>query len=101
MHHALESPKRTCLCELCNRLGPMIDKLRTAVSHSDELVAHLDFLVTQLYCSDEDRDYAECKANGTWPGWEWINDARFMAEYGFDFKAARDELEGKIFLKKI
>lgn len=71
-------PKRKCLCDLCTRISPMMRRISKALPR--ELRRDFDYLMMRLYTAEEDRDADEAKLNGTWPGWEWMVEARKKAE---------------------
>lgn len=84
--------RRKCLCDLCTRISPMHDRLKEALPES--LRDDLEYLMMRLMCAEEDRDVAEAKLHGNWPGWEWMIDARRKEEAVSPNKKLTDSRRG-------
>lgn len=68
-----DSPK-VCLCELCNHLDPMMERMKAALPK--ELHKDLDYLMSRIEHAETDRDYYQGCLAGEWPGWEWMKEER-------------------------
>jgi hypothetical protein len=49
----------------------------------DDLKSDFEYLTMRMMCAEEDRDVAEAKLYGQWPGWEWMVEAKRNAEQIF------------------
>lgn len=68
-----------CSCEYCLRMGPSFKKIRDALP--EDLKPEFEYMVTRLMTVEEDLNYAEAQLDGSWPGWEWITEAKKAAGY--------------------
>lgn len=73
-----EKRRGRCLCDLCTRIFPMHKRLQEALP--EPLRADFEYLMMRLMCAEEDRDVADAKLAGEWPGWEWMKTAREKEE---------------------
>lgn len=46
----------------------------------DELRHDFSYLMSRLECAETDAAASDAKLRGDWPGWEWIKEARRIAE---------------------
>jgi len=70
--------RRNCLCDFCTRINPMQKRIRDALPA--ELQSDFEYITMRMMCAEEDRDVAESKLHGQWPGWEWMAKAVEDAE---------------------
>ena len=70
---------KNCSCELCIRIGPASDRIRAALT--DENLKDFDMLMTRLMHAEDDLDYMNAIWAGTWPGMEWIKEAKAANGY--------------------
>jgi len=69
----MAEPKE-CQCEWCTTFSPGYQRLK-ARTHPDDL-PFLDEMLNRMMCAEDDLNYAEAKLDGSWPGWEWIVEAK-------------------------
>ena len=74
----MEKVRHHCLCDLCSRIFPMQERISKALP--EELKKDFDYLMMRLAVAEEDFCAANAKLVGEWPGWEWIKEARKVAE---------------------
>jgi len=65
---------KKCNCDWCKRVSPMIQRIRDSLDES--MALDFDYLMNRMISTEEDLNYAEAKLDGSWPGWEWIKEAK-------------------------
>lgn len=74
------SQERSCPCKLCAKWNPLIERIHKILRNAggehvnDDLL--FDELVADWQTQSMDLGAAEAKLEGTWPGWEWMKEAR-------------------------
>lgn len=63
-----------CGCHFCTELIPREKRIREALP--PELHADLEYIMSAYGADSLDKDVAEAKLDGEWPGWEWMKEAK-------------------------
>lgn len=80
-----DETKTKCGCDHCQHWSPLVEHLEAQLNEKGRKL--LAELTTNWMNAGEERDVAEAKLAGTWPGWGWLPAAIKQQRHTPDRKA--------------
>lgn len=71
--------KLKCSCHYCTVDSPKHKGIRELLT--GQALKDFDYFMNRLMCAEEDRNVADAKLEGSWPGFEWMKEA--MQKHGY------------------
>jgi hypothetical protein len=68
---AIQPVYEVCKCNWCEEMSPRVKRIAAALN-TPELKADFDYIMSAYGTESLDREVAEARLAGQWPGWEWM-----------------------------